>query len=101
MLEFIPKEIFLNPIKQLFGLEIEPEDQEESCVNDQSGIERVGSTSLIDNMGAMFLIAVVILFVFIILALLIVIGKRCKCAQKVAVVIKKKLLYNTLLRYVL
>ena len=47
------------------------------------------------------MIAVVILFVFILLALLIVIGKRCKCAQKVAVVIKKKLLYNTLLRYVL
>ena len=52
-------------------------------------------------MGAMLLIAAVLVFTILILVFLRFIAKRCPCAQKAYVSIKKKLFYNTLLRYVL
>ena len=61
----------------------------------------MGSNDLIDNMGAMLLIASALVFTILILILLKFIAKKCPCAQKAYVSIKKKLFYNTFLRYVL
>lgn len=56
---------------------------------------------MIDNMGAMLLIAAIIFAVLILLVLLRLAQKRSACAKKAFDVIKKKLFWNTFLRYVL
>lgn len=68
---------------------------------EKNGIERVGSTSLIDNMGAMLLIGFLICILLLILLLLRVCTKKSPCVRRVYETIKKKLFYNTFLRFVL
>lgn len=112
LLEFIPTQTFKDALKQFLG-----QDEKEDCQGDQpcqtagadessatdeaSGIDRMGSASLIDNMGAMLLIAAIILAILILLLLLIILSKRCACAKKASEAIKKKLFFNALLRYIL
>ena len=103
-LEFIPVELILKPIKSYLGLnkeEDEEEDSKDSCVSSDSGIDRLGSPSLMENMGVMFLIGALLIVILVLFCLLRVVTKRCKCAQKATQAIKKKLFYNSFLRFVL
>ena len=115
LFEFIPTESFKSQLKELLGVEDESpqvidDDSSSSCgangseedsVTEKSGIERVGTPSLIDNMGAMLLIGLLICLLLLILLLLRICTKRSPCARRVYEAIKKKLFYNTLLRFVL
>lgn len=115
LLEFIPTETFTNVLKSFFGMSSKAdclEEDEDSCpaeadsesgssVSEASGIDRVGSSSLIDNMGAMLVIGAIIVAILLLLLLLRMASKKFQCAQKVSDAIKRKLFYNTLLRYVL
>ena len=67
----------------------------------ENGIDRVGSSSLIDNMGSMLILGLIIVGILILLFVLAIIARKCTCVQKSYVAIKKKLFYNTFLRYVL
>ena len=103
LLEFIPTETFKNGLKSLLGISLSDDPKvEDSCsVEDPSGVNRVASNDLINNMGAMLLIAAIIFAVLVLLVLLRVAQKRCACAKKAFDAIKKKLFWNTFLRYVL
>lgn len=88
----------------LLGIEREIEVVKTSgCseISQENGIARVGSDSLVDNMGAMLALGVAILIVLIVLCLLSLCVKRSPRAQRIYTAIKKKLFYNTFLRYVL
>ncbi len=112
LLEFIPTQAFKDSLKQFLG-QSEKEDcqgdqpcqpagaEESSVTNEATDIDRIGSDSLIDNMGAMLLIAAIIFALLILLALLRILSQRCACAKKASEAIKKKLFYNTFLRYIL
>ena len=103
LLEFIPTKTFKNGLKSLFGISLsdDPKVKDSCSVEDPSGVDRVASNDLIDNMGAMLLIAAIIFAVLVLLVLLRVAQKRCACAKKAFDSIKKKLFWNTFLRYVL
>ena len=104
-MDFIPKEDIQKELKDYIGLEKESDEIQkiENGPGEQAiGIDRVGSTSLIDNLGVFLLIGIFIVLIFLLLGLLYLIQRCCpgrirKCYQ----LIKKKLLYNTILRYVL
>ena len=81
-------------------IEVSVED-DLSDIDQKTGVERFGSTSLIDNIGAMLLIAGAILIVLVLLCILKCCTKRSKCTKKIYDLIKKKLFYNAFLRYVL
>ena len=104
-MDFIPKEKIQGHLKGTIGLEDDKKDFQEvekGPGEQEIGIDRIGSKSLIDNMGIFLLIAIFILLIFLLLGLFYLIQRCCpnrlhKCYQFV----KKKLLYNSLLRFVL
>ena len=87
LLEFIPTETFTDVLKSFFGMSSEADCLEDSCpeetdsnsgssVSEASGIDRVGSSSLIDNMGAMLVIAAIIMAILLLLLLLRMAAKK-------------------------
>lgn len=70
-------------------------------MTEKSDIGRTGSSSLIDNMGTMLVIAVAILFILLLLLLLKLCASRVQCVRRLYQSIKRKLFYNTFLRFVL
>lgn len=103
--EFIPTEFFKSAFKSLLGLnsdEVDDDacqikacdlsslktDGEKSIGEEETDIGRVGSNDLIENMGAMLLIATVLVLTILILFLLKFIAKRYPCAKKAYVSIK-------------
>ena len=114
LLEFIPTESFTRFFKKILGMSEDgdcdeessetcesTDTSEESVASQETGIDRVGSNDLMDNMGAMLAIAFIILCIAVLLCLLKVLGRRCNCLRKTYIAIKKKLFYNTFLRYIL
>ena len=61
----------------------------------------MGSSSLIDNMGSMLVIGLIILAILLLLLLLRCLAQKSTKIGKCYNAIKKKLFYNTFLRYVL
>ena len=80
-MDFIPKEDIQNVIKEKLGLEEETSDdqmQVENSANSQElSIDRVGSKSLIDNMGTFLLIGILIILILILLGLFYFIQRCC------------------------
>ena len=105
--EFIPMESIKSWIRDLFGIEdncsggCHTASSEEDTLNFDSGIDRVGSNSLIDNMGAMLGLGIVIILLLIVLGLLLLCVKRSPRAKRIYTALSKKLFYNTFMRYVL
>ena len=52
-------------------------------------------------MGAMLLIAFLLIFVLVLLVVLLILARKCACVQRAYQALKKMLLYNWFLRYVL
>ena len=86
----------------MFGIENESDKlqcQEDDTICERSGSEKLGSTDLVSNMGAMLLLAFVLIFIALLMVILYFMSK--KCGRQCYETLKKKLLYNPFLRYVL
>ena len=70
-------------------------------MEEQTGIDRFGSNSLIKGSGAMLIIGVAVGLVFLLLLLLYVLSQHIKCFEKVFNAVKRKVVFNAALRYVL
>ena len=96
LLEFIPLKWFQNSVKTLFGMPIEDEEAE-SCAAQSNPCGK----SLVDNLGAMPLIALIILLCIGLMLLTRCLARKSARIGKLCAYLKRKLFYNTLLRYVL
>ena len=102
-LEFIPSEWFKKVLRGIFGVE-KPESQcrdDEAAICEGQGSEALGSSDLIENTGSMLFIAFAVLLIFLLLGLLGLAAKKYDKVRSLFKTIKKKLLYNSILRYVL
>ena len=103
-MEFIPTEWFKKSLRSALGieeLEKDPCNDELEAICDRSGSERLGSSDLVENMGAMLLIAFGLILVLALLVVLGILGRKYTKIRKAYLSVKKKVLYNSLLRYVL
>ena len=83
-----------EPVYNLLGIPYE----KEGCFGDKQGANRFG---LMDNMGMMFIFAIVLLSLLVLLGFCLLFARKSTCVKKVAQFIKKKLLYNSFLRFIL
>lgn len=110
LLEFIPTDWFKNLLKKLLtgddpaaecdGTCAEAVEKEDSVLNEESGIDRVGSSSLLDNMGVMLLLGVLLVTLVLLLVLIRFCRRRAFC-EKLYLAFKKKMCYNFFFRYVM
>ena len=102
-MEFIPTEWFKQNIRSSLGIEESPVTQcsEEDAICEESGSARLGSTDLVDNMGAMLLVAVALVLALVLLVVLGLLCRKSEKGKKCYLEIKKNLLYNSILRYML
>ena len=100
--------VFLDELKALAFLEFIPyewltggEKAEQSQYAEKIGIDRYGSNSLVDGMGSMLIIAITIGVIILLLLVLKLLTARFQFIKKVYTAIKSKIVYNTLLRYIM
>ena len=70
-------------------------------MGEETGIERFGSNSLVDGLGSMLVIGICIAIVILLTLVLRLIASRSERVMKLYIMIKTKMMYNALLRYVL
>ena len=68
---------------------------------DDDGLDRLGSTSLMDNLGIMLIFTIIFLLVVICVVLSAVVLRKNKKAMELFSKIKKKLFWNTFIRFVI
>ena len=56
--------------------------QNESGIEEKTGVERLGSTNLADNMGSMLLIGIAVILALVLLCLLRICRRRSKSVEK-------------------
>ena len=98
--------LFLNELKKLALLEFIPfyyfwEQSKPSMEAEEVGIDRFGSNSLVDGFGVMLIIAIVIASLLVLLVFFRWLSTYYKCVAWLYQLIKKKIQYNAVLRYVL
>ena len=102
--------IFLRQLKNLALLEFIPyhlifgkdeKEEEKSAADEQNGIERFGSNHLVNAMGAMLVIGLALVILLVLLLVLSILAKRHTCIERVFSFLKKKLVYNAVLRFIL
>lgn len=86
-----------EPVKDLLGISY----MKEGCVGEKQGTDRLGSKDLIGNMGMIFIVGVALIVLLLLLGLCLLFARKSTCVKKVAKFIKKKLLYNSILRFML
>ena len=104
LMEFIPSEWLTDAISDFFGIGCKKDDatcKESIDESERTGMSKLGSTNIVDNMGIMLLLAVFILL-FVVLLLL---SKHCMYADyrlfRVYMQIRQRIFWNTFIRYVL
>ena len=102
--------IFMRELKALALLEFIPyqwlsgddaQSDKSSAVSEEIGIDRFGTNSLVNGLGSMLIIAMVIGIVILLAIFLRLIAIYSSLIMKLFVMIKTKLQYNSILRYVL
>ena len=104
LMEFIPFEWLTDSITDLIGIECDSEVEQCSETPDDAekqGLSKLGSSNVVKNMGIMLLVAVAILIVLIVVLLSQSCVRRDHRLLKVYLMIKKRLFWNTFIRYVL
>ena len=90
LLEFIP-------YNYLFGIETE----EKSAASEEHGIERFGTNHIVSAMGAMSVIGSALAGLVVLLFILWFLSKRFTSINKLYLMLKRKLQYSAVLRFVL
>lgn len=100
--------IFLRELKNLALLEFIPynwlfgiETEEKSAASEEHGIERFGTNHIVSAMGAMFAIGIALAAMVVLLIILWLLAKHFENVNKLYLMLKRKLQYSAILRFVL
>ena len=103
-MEFIPSKWLTDAISDFLGVGCQEEDatcQAEIDESERTGLSKLGSTNIVDNMGIMLLAGV---FILVLVALLLL-TKTCMYRDyrlfRIYMKIRQRIFWNTFIRYVL
>ena len=104
LMEFIPSKWLTDAISDFLGVGCKEDDatcQADIDESERTGLSKLGSTNIVDNMGIMLLVGVFIM-VFVILLLL---TKQCMYKDyrlfRIYMKVRQRIFWNTFIRYAL
>lgn len=106
-MEFLPTHIPVDFARETLGIanDCEDEGEEDTCeateLLEKATTDRSEKGSIFDKLAVFIIIGLALVVMLVILVALFFLQKFCPCVQKCYAVIKQKLFYNTLIRYLL